>query len=398
MNLFKRKKGQQKDSAHDATASSPSADVTHNPAASETPRMNDEPLNEDAASGADEMLDSAAREDAGTAEFDQFDTPAPDDEPTVENLSPDDVQTAPISPEAVINNEAPLVLEMPERPVEYTFTGVSDGVTRPLSADALPEIIKGNDHAIFAQATDVGKVRTNNEDAVFSFLASVRSSDELSDFGIFIVADGMGGHYDGEKASAMSTRSVASYILKNMYMPMLAGSFNNDVPIVEALEEAVQRANADIVAKVPDGGTTITIVVMIGDIAYIAHVGDSRAYLLMRNHIEQLTRDHSLIQRLIELDHITPEEANDYPNKNVLYRALGQSENLEVDTLRRKLPPMSQLLLCSDGLWSQVQEHEMVEIINHAPNLQAACNQLITLANSRGGIDNVSLTILQLPK
>lgn len=398
MNFFRRLIGQNSGEADDLPKPQATLEDGPLPINPETAEMNDPLMTEHPTSSDESLPEETVSSEKNTFDPAEADTQEPEIVTSEAPATSDTVPTTAVSPESVLNNESPLVIEVPDRPVEYTFTGVSDGVTRPLSADALPEIIKGNDHAVFAQATDVGKVRTNNEDAIFSFIGSVRSADDLSDFGVFIVADGMGGHYDGEKASAMSARSVATYILKNMYLPMLAGNFNNELPIVEALEEAVLRANADIVAKVPDGGTTITIVVMIGDIAYIAHVGDSRAYLIMRNHIEQLTRDHSLIQRLIELDHITPEEASDYPNKNVLYRALGQSENLEVDTLRRKLPPMSQLLLCSDGLWSQVHENEIVDIVNHAPNLQAACNQLITLANSRGGIDNVSVTILQLPK
>ncbi|MEO8397294.1 MAG: SpoIIE family protein phosphatase, partial [Chloroflexota bacterium] len=137
--------------------------------------------------------------------------------------------------------------------------------------------------------------------------------------------------------------------------------------------------------------------IIIGDLAYIAHVGDSRIYLLTKDSIEQLTRDHSLVQRLIELDQLTPEEAADHPNKNMLYRALGQNEAVEVDTLTRRLPPKARLLFCSDGLWNQVEEKDIVEVVKQTANPQEACNKLIALANKRGGADNVTVILLQMP-
>jgi protein phosphatase len=137
--------------------------------------------------------------------------------------------------------------------------------------------------------------------------------------------------------------------------------------------------------------------VIIGDLAYIAHVGDSRIYLIHRGSIEQITRDHSLVQRLIELGQLTPEEAVDHKQPNVLYRALGQNELVEVDTLTRRLPPYSCLLLCSDGLWNQVSDDEILDIIMKHTNPQEACAKLIALANMRGGIDNVTAILLKLP-
>ncbi|MBC7812711.1 MAG: serine/threonine-protein phosphatase [Burkholderiales bacterium] len=271
-----------------------------------------------------------------------------------------------------------------------------DGATRPLPAEVV--IAAGNKHIIFGQSTDVGMVRNNNQDAAYSFFTMLRSVDDYPDFGLFIVADGMGGHHDGEKASAMTARIVAAQVASTIYQPLLAGIDSNDrPPITEALIEAVQKANASVIAKVPDGGTTLTAVAIVGDLAYIAHVGDSRIYLITRDGVEQITRDHSLVQRLIELDQLTPEEAAEHPQKNVLYRALGQNEALEVDALTRRLPPNSKLLLCSDGLWSQVQEREIAQIVRNNPDPQEACDQLVALANTHGGIDNVTAILLQVP-
>lgn len=274
--------------------------------------------------------------------------------------------------------------------------GVPDGVTRPLPLETV--ISTRNEHITFGQSTDVGMVRSNNQDTVLSFFFSSRSAEERPDFGLFIVADGMGGHQDGEKASAMTARTVASYVTSNIYLPMLADNGALDQPpIAETLIAAVQKANSDVITKVPEGGTTLTAVAVIGDLAYVVHVGDSRVYLITKDGIEQVTRDHSLVQRLIELDQLTPEEVIDHPQKNVLYRALGQSETLEVDTITRRLPPNSRMLLCSDGLWNQVLETEISEIVMGHQSPQEACDKLVALANTRGGTDNITAILLHIP-
>jgi PPM family protein phosphatase len=277
-----------------------------------------------------------------------------------------------------------------------SLQSVIDGATRPLPPETV--ITTSNAHLIFGQATDVGMVRTNNQDAAFSFVSTSRSVVQRPDCGVFIVADGMGGHHDGEKASALSSHMVASYLTTYVLLPILNNEHDpHRVPITEAMINAIQKANADVIQKVPDGGTTLTAVTVIGDLAYIAHVGDSRVYLIGNDGIEQITRDHSLVQRLIELDQLTREEANNHPQKNVLYRALGQSESLEVDALTRRLPPNSRLLICSDGLWNMLNETEIVEIIKTHTNPQEACDKLLALANTHGGSDNITAIVLHVP-
>ncbi len=271
-----------------------------------------------------------------------------------------------------------------------------DGATRPLPEDALIAFM-GNGHLTFGQATDIGLVRNNNQDSVFALFSTNRSVDERPDFGLFLVADGMGGHHDGEKASALTAHTVALQVMTTIFTPLLTGDNANQPPISEALTTAIEKANLEVIKNVPDGGTTLTSAIIIGDLAYVAHVGDSRIYLLTKDSIEQLTRDHSLVQRLIELDQLTPEEAAEHPNKNMLYRALGQNEAVEVDTLTRRLPPKSRLLFCSDGLWNQVEEKDIVEVVKQTANPQEACNKLIALANKRGGADNVTVILLQMP-
>jgi PPM family protein phosphatase len=303
-----------------------------------------------------------------------------------------DAKTQPLNevPEPVY--KAPATAPLAAAPL----SSVLDGVTRPLGPEKLGTI--SHEHMAFGQATDVGLVRTNNQDSVLSLFMTSRSSDDRPDFGLFIVADGMGGHHDGEKASAITTRVVAAQLASSVYLPMLANTNDADrPPITEALIAAVQKANMDVIQLVPEGGTTVSAVAVIGDLAHIAHVGDSRVYLVTKESAEQLTRDHSLVQRLIELGNLTPEEAAEHPQKNVLYRAIGQHENLDVDTLTRRLQPDSRILVCSDGLWGLVSEAEIRTIVmEHHP--QEACDKLVALANTRGGMDNITVIILKVPK
>jgi PPM family protein phosphatase len=273
---------------------------------------------------------------------------------------------------------------------------MQDSTTRPLAPER--SISSTSEHLIFAQASDIGLVRTNNQDSSFSFFSTNRSVDERPDFGLFIVADGMGGHHDGEKASAITARVVAAHVLSNVYIPLMNSKPDDDLPtLIETLTKAVEKANSEVLMNVPEGGTTVTAVAVINDLAYVAHVGDSRAYIITSEGSEQITRDHSLVQRLIELDHITEAEAPDHPQTHMLYRAIGQSENLEVDTLTRRLPPDSRVLICSDGLWSQISKTELAEVV--MPNSpQEACDKLIALANARGGKDNITAIILKIPR
>lgn len=279
---------------------------------------------------------------------------------------------------------------------------IADGITRPLPAEQKTSsgLGEGNfdglgERITVGQSTHVGKVRNNNQDSMLSFLAASSSVEENPDFGLFVVADGMGGHHDGEKASAIVVRVLASQVTSNIYLPILSQD-GDAMPITEAMVNSVQQANNEVIKNVPEGGTTVTAVAIIRDLAHIVHVGDSRAYLITEDGMEQITRDHSLVQRLIELDQLTREEAEHHPQKNVLYRAIGQNEQLEVDTLTRRLPANSRLLLCSDGLWSLVEEREIYEIAMNEPNPQQASEKLIALANERGGMDNITVVIVKI--
>ena len=168
------------------------------------------------------------------------------------------------------------------------------------------------------------------------------------------------------------------------------------------VKEAVETACANIFQAAQNdprlagmGTTTIALLVR-GNEAYFAHVGDSRGYLIRGGHATQITRDHSLVQRLEELGQITSAEAAVHPQRNVLYRALGQGETLEPDVVTTPFPVGGYLLLCSDGLWGVVPEDEIRKIIYEAPTIQRACQNLVSAANAAGGPDNISTVLVQL--
>ncbi|MCU0482180.1 MAG: Stp1/IreP family PP2C-type Ser/Thr phosphatase [Anaerolineae bacterium] len=298
-----------------------------------------------------------------------------------------------IEPDGIDPTTQPVSVPPPKSKAQPAPRQLNDNVTQQLASDMLTTT---NSSCItFGQSSDIGLVRSNNQDAAMSFFFTSATADDRPDFGIFIVADGMGGHHDGEKASAIAAKTVTTHLTQNVYIPILGG--NADIPpISEVMVTAVQKANNDIIKHVPEGGTTVTAVGVLGDLAYIAHVGDSRAYLITKDNIEQITRDHSLVQRLIELDQITQDEVHDHPQKNVLYRALGQNDNVEVDISTRRLPPNSRILICSDGLWGLVAEKDLFEIAMNHSDPQQACEKLVALANTNGGTDNITAIILKI--
>ncbi len=247
--------------------------------------------------------------------------------------------------------------------------------------------------------TDVGKVRRHNEDTALIITAAHDGDDALPAFGVFVLADGMGGHQAGEVASSLAVRVVAHHIVHQFYLPTLISQERgtNQPALNDVLVDAVRAANRAVADRVPGGGTTLTCALMLGPRTYIAHVGDSRAYVITEEGFDQITQDHSLVDRLIELGQLTRDEAAVHPQKNVLYRAVGQSGVLEVATYVRTVSYGNRLLLCSDGLWSMVSETEITNIVTTASSLQAACESLVAAANQAGGHDNITVILVEPP-
>jgi serine/threonine protein phosphatase PrpC len=260
-----------------------------------------------------------------------------------------------------------------------------------------PRVLPTQPQLKIGWATHVGEVRRHNEDTVLIVTTAHGGDDVVPPFGIFVLADGMGGHQAGEVASSLGARVVVNHIVRHFYLPILMEQEHNanHPPLNEVLVDAVQTANDAVADRVPGGGTTLTCALILGPRACIAHVGDSRAYIVTKETLDQITQDHSLVDRLVELGQLTRDEAAVHPQKNVLYRAVGQSGMLEVDTYMRTIPHGGRLLLCSDGLWNLVSDTEMSQIITTASSLQAACDSLIAAANRAGGPDNVTAILVE---
>ncbi|HEY44359.1 MAG TPA: serine/threonine-protein phosphatase, partial [Anaerolineae bacterium] len=247
-------------------------------------------------------------------------------------------------------------------------------------------------------AQSIGIERDHNEDTLFVLLSNATREDTLPDFGLFLVADGMGGHRAGEVASSISVRTTARLLTEGAFLRLLENdNRENELPLQELIREALEKANDSVVAQVPGGGTTLTAALLLYKQLTIGHVGDSRAYIIKDGKSEVITRDHSLVERLKELGQISPEEAASHPQRNVLYRAIGQGANLEVDIVSHPIPRGGYLLLCSDGLWGVVPDHEIRRIIYKSGHPQAACEELVRAANAAGGPDNISAVLVGFP-
>ncbi|MBC7224837.1 MAG: serine/threonine-protein phosphatase [Anaerolineae bacterium] len=244
-------------------------------------------------------------------------------------------------------------------------------------------------------ASDPGTVRSLNEDCV-AYMHLQVAQDERREAALLVLADGMGGHAEGEMASqvavAAALEALAPAALVPLALPAASGGRAGE-PLREVLERAMDQADRAVREQTPEGGTTLLLALVVGDQLYLAHVGDSRAYLIREGHAEQLTRDHSLVGRLVELGELSPEQARSHPQRSLLYRALGQGSRLEVDFLSRSLGAGHTLLLCTDGLWSLLSEAELAAHIAAAPTAQAACDALVAEARRRGADDNVSLLV-----
>ncbi|WP_053956946.1 Stp1/IreP family PP2C-type Ser/Thr phosphatase [Inediibacterium massiliense] len=231
-----------------------------------------------------------------------------------------------------------------------------------------------------------GRVREMNEDAYCI------SSGDLN---LFIVADGMGGHNAGEVASNEAIHSIKDFMEKNKGVVS-----KNDQEICHALKDATTHANLDILKKAQQNeeyegmGTTLTVVLIASKI-YVAHVGDSRAYLIRKNSISQITQDHSLVAELVRNGSITENEAKIHPQRNMITRALGTDEDINIDLYTLDVEKEDIIVLCTDGLTNLIEIEEIKDTLIDCANIQKACEHLVDLANERGGYDNITIIAIK---
>jgi len=258
--------------------------------------------------------------------------------------------------------------------------------------------LDGQQAIVVGAAQSTGIERDHNEDTLFVLVGNSAGQETLPEFGLFLVADGMGGHRAGEIASAISVRTTAHCLTEGTILRLFENEpKEHTLPLHDLIRQALEQANQTVVTRVPGGGTTLTAALLINGQLTIGHVGDSRAYLIVDGKSEVITRDHSLVERLRELGQLTSEEAASHPQRNVLYRAIGQGANLEVDIISHPVPDGGYLLLCSDGLWGVVPDHEIRRIIYNSGHPQVACDELVRAANAAGGPDNITAVLVGFP-
>lgn len=275
----------------------------------------------------------------------------------------------------------------------------------PVSASASAGQASDQDNqmeVVYASLSDVGQKRSNNEDTCFTGTLSYPSGNIVT---LLLVADGMGGAKAGEEASRLASETFQQEV--QTHMQKSPPTSDNEWQAI--LDSAVCVANQKVHTQSQTHadqhgmGTTLTALVVDGPHVHLAHVGDSRAYLVNPygvmddgTKIMQLTNDHTLVARLVDIGQISKEEARLSPQRSMLYRALGTNAQIEVDTQSFMLKKHDVLVVCSDGLTTHVEDTDLSHIVLTAQNPERVCHQLVALANQRGGRDNISVVVARL--
>jgi serine/threonine protein phosphatase PrpC len=275
----------------------------------------------------------------------------------------------------------------------------------------LPQTLQSNSlngvHLVASNASDVGVARQPgpNEDSTLQILLERVHESISSPAGIFLVSDGMGGHANGQLASRMTAGIIAEHVIHDLVMPPLEAEKAGEATktpdgerLKEILRDAIDGANSAICGintrDKSDMGATLTGFMIVGERAYIFNVGDSRTYMLRDGKLYQLTNDHSLVGQLVAGGLIAPEDVYTHPQRSQIYRSIGDKLNVQIDVTEQVIHAGDILLSCSDGLWEMVRDPQITDILNTAPDPQAACAQLIEAANNNGGEDNISAVVV----
>jgi serine/threonine protein phosphatase PrpC/predicted RNA-binding Zn-ribbon protein involved in translation (DUF1610 family) len=301
----------------------------------------------------------------------------------------------------------------PEHPVvsgtlvtqeERTFTQSSRSY-RVIPRLTEPSPFPHGAHVLIGVATDVGKTRAGerNEDSLGSLVLNMAHDSHMQPLALGIVADGLGGHVNGQDASRLAVRMVTEYILRKVALslvslPVDGVAIEEDLKTVLlegalAANTALCNANDETGA---DMGSTLVAALLFGSSAYIINVGDSRGYLFFDGELRQITTDHSFIEQLIVSGFVAPEDRYTHPQRNQILRSLGDDVDVDIDFFEQKLKPGMRLLLCCDGLWEMVRDDEIESILRETASPQEACDRLIESANEHGGEDNISVVVIEV--
>lgn len=249
--------------------------------------------------------------------------------------------------------------------------------------------------------SDVGIKRKHkpNEDSLFAMQGARTHNSQPQQFGLFVVADGMGGHANGQDASRLAIQTMIDFMLPKI---SVGNGMMDDAAYLRLLEEGVQHANQAVhqrnLEDHADMGTTMTTALVIGPIAYVANVGDSRTYLYRPSlGLTKVTRDHSVVASLVDAGIIKPDDIYTHPKRNQIYRSLGEKPIVEIDSFKVELQPNDKLLLCTDGLWDMVRDPEIQRIVSAPePNPTKTGEDLIQAALEGGGDDNISVILVSI--
>jgi len=261
--------------------------------------------------------------------------------------------------------------------------------------------------------TDVGRKRPTNQDhylvadlnkAMRVHATSLNLDDETRIYGgsqgkLLIVADGMGGEAEGERASTIAVDQLTTYVLNSLALCFRLEE-DTETDFEEHLKQALASCQTSIQAmagkhpEMKSMGTTMTMVYIVWPRAFVVHVGDSRCYLLHAGQLEQVTRDHTISAVMAEVGQLTPDEARNSPMRHALWNVIGgRSDDLSVDVYKLSLEPDDKLLLCTDGLYDMVGDETLKQILESDLSTEAVCRKLVDLANENGGSDNITAIV-----
>ena len=321
----------------------------------------------------------------------QADIPTQPAMPAVEQTTEDEddestVVLASVAEESVAPAVDQDVIETVISPTDFT-TG--EPITLPISGERPPDI-----GWQIAALTDVGLKRELNEDNLMMIEGEMA---EAGPYGLYVVADGLGGHEAGEVASQLTVNTIQQHHAN--HIPTAA-----DAPYEQWLKSAIIAANEVVLKNQKEDsgtnkmGSTLVMALVVDHHAHIINVGDSRAYLLNSDTIEQISIDHSLVERLVQIGQITRDEARTHKQRNVIYSIIGEKEKLEIGYYHITLQPGDRLLLCSDGLSGMVSDEKLLAISQHETDPVKATKTMVLAAKQSGGHDNITAIVVQMPK
>ncbi len=319
---------------------------------------------------------------------------------TVEELTRMPRETRKLDAEAVEGGATPRTLQ--EVLAQARTGGLPDAGAWVAALEAIDELqraVRGL-RAEVGAASHVGMVRELNEDSLLTIDLKLDIAGRAINGGLYVVSDGMGGHAAGEVASSLAVQSMANVVNQSLLELSVDSTGGvNDQQLAGLAQRAVEQANRAVYEESRrrgnDMGCTLTFGLALGDRCIVGNIGDSRTYLLHNGELNRVSKDHSLVQRLVDMGQIQPDEMYTHPHRNAIMRSLGEKQQVELDLYPLRLEPGDILFCCSDGQWEMVRDPRMAEMIVAANDMQAVAEQLVAEGNQNGGDDNITAVLVR---